>query len=77
MAVPSFFIKQLFKKDSNYGDNLRYEKFPDTGDDSYNSNSYTKGLLDSVGLRIPKPNYNVPGYGKPVPSKYFKCKGQN
>jgi RHS repeat-associated protein len=63
-------IKELFENNRRYKQNLqKYGKFPGSKGDTYNSNSYTSGLLRSTGLEPPSLNSNVPGYDKPVPIK--------
>jgi len=64
-------IEDLFSADAGYSDDLEYELFPQASVDGYNSNSYTHGLLNAVGLIAPTPTHNVPGYSKPVPSTKF------
>ena len=65
-------IQELFDIDSRYGDDAIYELFPKSGSNGYNSNSYTRGLLEKSGYLIPYPEpqvYNVPGWNKPLPMK--------
>jgi RHS repeat-associated protein len=70
-------IYRLFSADAAYHDNLDYDFYPNGffggGSDGYNSNSYTRGLLESVGFRgLPRFNGSVvPGWSKPVPSINF------
>jgi len=47
---------------------VNYDLFPAYG---YNSNSFTHGLLNAVGIDVPDPSYNVPGWEKPLPNSYF------
>ncbi|ARU58895.1 MAG: hypothetical protein MI864_14885 [Pseudomonadales bacterium] len=74
------FIEALFVLDKQYKDHLDYDLFPATvgnevwwlADDGYNSNSFIAGLLKASGVKpIPTPPVSVPGFNKPVPSKYF------
>ena len=74
-------IETLFEKDTNYQDNVEYDLFPAKtkenqswylADDSYNSNSYTKGLLNASDLKAPSLTSNVHGYDKPLPREHFK-----
>lgn len=81
-ATEDELIDELLRLDSYYKDNLDYDAFPrNTGDmrlliadDSYNSNSYTAGLVEAAGL--PRPSISgvlrVTGWDKPVPVQYFK-----
>ena len=66
-------IRELFENDSNYDDDLDYVFFPNRPNavDEYNSNSYTSGLLKSVGLEPPSLQSTTPGYSKPVPQYEF------
>jgi hypothetical protein len=43
----------LYWNNQAYKDNLPYELFPTQGSKGYNSNSYTAGLLNSVGIAPP------------------------
>ncbi|MCP3995360.1 MAG: RHS repeat-associated core domain-containing protein, partial [bacterium] len=76
-------IESLFAADSLYDDSLDYDLFPaQTGQgsallparaqDGYNSNSYARGLLESVGMKVPRPTVRVPGFQKPVPPEHFR-----
>ena len=73
------FIERLFDLDRNFPDDLEYAPWPAypenrkwyIPDDGYNSNSYTRGLGDAAGGRVPTPNANLPGWNVPVPPKYF------
>lgn len=44
---------------------------PKTGWDTFNSNSYISGLLQSFGYRVPEISVPAPGWRKPVPSFLF------
>ena len=37
----------------------------------YNSNSFTHGLLNSVGIEPERPKESVPGWNRPIPVDYF------
>ncbi|MCP3997973.1 MAG: RHS repeat-associated core domain-containing protein, partial [bacterium] len=76
-------IESLFAADSQYGDSLDYDLFPAQSgqgsallparaQDGYNSNSYARGLLESVGIVVPRPTVRVPGFQKPVPPEHFR-----
>ena len=65
------FINTLLSNDRNYGDNLDYDLTPEL-QDGYNSNSFSSGLLNSVGATVPKLKGDFPGIKKPVPSDDFK-----
>jgi hypothetical protein len=40
--------------------------------ETYNSNSFTKGLLDASGIEVAMPSNTIaPGWGKPIPEMYF------
>jgi hypothetical protein len=67
----------LLQADGNYRDELVYGCFPLATNDKYNSNSYTHGLLNIVGLPSPITPYLLPfvhtGWGKPAPSTEFEA----
>lgn len=77
-------IGRLLAADANYGDDLRYEFYPDRGfmakllGDSYNSNSYSAGLLNAADITASGCSgskchgYYVPGFEKPVPASEFR-----
>lgn len=78
-------ISSLFESSSNFQNQsvqLDYDLFPRNADErrwwvadnSYNSNSYTSGLLNSVGLEAPVSDYRTPGYDRPVPIENFRSK---
>jgi chitobiase/beta-hexosaminidase-like protein/Big-like domain-containing protein len=80
LLVPSHLedtkIGLLFDRDSNFNDaDLPYACYPDVPipDKTYNSNSYTHGLLNASGIMAPMfaTNALFPGWGKPVPSHKF------
>jgi hypothetical protein len=65
-------ITRLFQLDKNYGDDLKYDLFPDSGDAEYNSNSYVRGLLNAAGFPgLKTPPVYAPGTEKPVPTTEF------
>ena len=37
----------------------------------HNSNSFARGLLNSVGIHPSKPSYNLPGWDQPLDAVYF------
>jgi hypothetical protein len=61
-------IQRLFVLDRAYCDCISYAWF---GVTSHNSNSYVTGLLRSAGLTVSKPDQRLPGWGNPVPRRYF------
>jgi RHS repeat-associated protein len=67
------FIRSLLAADANYPDNLAYTAFPDPGENAYNSNSYTSGLVNAAGGDFPPVMQgNIPGFNNPVPSQFFQ-----
>lgn len=76
-------IRNLLDTHSRFSNNLDYNFFPTrhpmnldfnsftNHTNSYNSNSYISGLLNAAGIRVASPQ-NVPGFNRPVPSKYFQ-----
>ena len=76
------FIDRLFRLDSIYRDDLDYDLFPADPanrswwipDDSFNSNSYTAGLLRAAGIIPPQPPVNVPGWLQSVPIENFRVR---
>jgi RHS repeat-associated protein len=72
-------IEELFELDEKYGDGADYDLFPEVEgqrnwwkeDDGYNSNSYTRGLLEGSGYKVPDPTetHRCPGWQKPLPFK--------
>ncbi|HXD75460.1 MAG TPA: hypothetical protein VN628_17060, partial [Vicinamibacterales bacterium] len=75
LASEKDIVGGLLRSDGYYHDDLFYSCFPTSLDDTYNSNSYTHGLLDKVGLASPLIpfllRYFHPGWQKPVPSNEF------
>ncbi len=78
-------IAELFEAEQNFEKNVSekshdYDAFPAPegerkarrADDSHNSNSFTRGLLEALGLTPPQPKSKVPGYNVPVPPKMFR-----
>ena len=47
------YIEKLFNANANYKNNLDYALFPNKNSSSYNSNSYTSGILEAVGITPP------------------------
>jgi hypothetical protein len=68
-------VSALLQADDNYLDELFYACRPSAVDDTYNSNSYTHGLLNKAGLPSPVTPYLLPyvhlGWRRPVPSFEF------
>jgi hypothetical protein len=68
-------IAGLLRADFNYQDELRYACLPTDLLNTYNSNSYTHGLLDAVGLPSPIAPFVTPfyhwGWSRPVPATEF------
>jgi hypothetical protein len=68
-------IRGLLSADANYTDDLPYACRPSFNDLSYNSNSYSHGMLDVVGIAPPLPPFLLPylhwGWRKPVPAEEF------
>jgi hypothetical protein len=61
-------INDIFGSADKYGNNLKYGATPSQSDDSYNSNSYTYGVLNDAGVtNIPNLNGWEPGADKPIP----------
>jgi len=56
--------------DARYSDNVDYDLFPEL-QDSYNSNSYTSGLLNISGGTSTVPFGNLVGGASPLPADYF------
>ena len=69
-------VQGLLNADGNYGDDLAYSCFPALTPNTYNSNSYTHGILSEVGLAPPLTPYLTPylhpGWGRPVPPMEFE-----
>jgi hypothetical protein len=70
----SQYVKQLVTADSHYGDNLDYDLFPGMMD-SYNSNSYVRGLIQATGGSTSVNLGTYYGGNDPVPSCNFSAKG--
>lgn len=79
-------VAKLFAAENHYAENhyennnntLNYDLFPNpnrtTGwliGKGYNSNSFTAGILQALGISAPTPVHSVPGWNKPVPKSYF------
>ena len=70
-VVNSFNVLDTLEKyyRDNYTD-LKYDIFTDKG--SYNSNSFTHGLIIAANITILRgPNFTSPGWDKPLPMSYF------
>jgi hypothetical protein len=78
-------ISALRSADAKYKDKFTYAAFPTPAirmqafgrtvtlnGATYNSNSYTSGLLQAVGLTPPKVPESTPGKDQPVPKKEFQ-----
>jgi hypothetical protein len=62
------FIKNILKAEASYKNNLKYEAEPKKGSSGYNSNSFNRGVLKTVGVRDPlRLGGNAPGFRKPIP----------
>ena len=61
---------EIKRRDANYRDNVDYDLFPEI-QDSYNSYSYTRGLLDASGATYTVPFDHYVGGNDPLPSWYF------
>jgi hypothetical protein len=74
-AAENLVIAELIAANRSYADHLRYECFPDVGENEYNSNSYAAGILKLIGLPYPKfpaiGQWMYPGWSKAVPSSEF------
>jgi hypothetical protein len=55
---------------AEYANALDYDLFP-SFQNSYNSNSYTSGLLDASGIYKIRPPVSTPGWNDPLPPEYF------
>jgi hypothetical protein len=73
-------ISALFEAEKAYEGKLDYDTAANPpgdrtvflADDGYNSNSFTAGVLEAVGLEVPELKSRVPGYDKPIPEEQFK-----
>ncbi|HYG46792.1 MAG TPA: RHS repeat-associated core domain-containing protein [Allosphingosinicella sp.] len=64
-------ILSLGAANARCSDGLDYDATPNQGDESYNSNSFTAGVLREAGFNsIPKVGY-APGFSKPIPPSSF------
>ncbi|HYR78659.1 MAG TPA: hypothetical protein VEO55_01560, partial [Candidatus Dormibacteraeota bacterium] len=68
-------VNGLLRADFNYSDRLSYACLPTEVLNTYNSNSYSHGLLNKVGLASPLTPFVLPffhtGWSRPVPSSEF------
>ncbi len=62
--------KRLKLLDSRYGDNVDYDLFPEI-QNSYNSNSYTRGLIEASGGTSTVPFDHLVGGASPLPPQNF------
>jgi hypothetical protein len=62
--------QRLKTMDARYGDNVDYDLFPEI-QDSYNSNSYTRGLLEASGGTSTVPYDELVGGASPLPPQHF------
>ena len=63
-------IANLLALHEEYANALDYDLFP-SFQNSYNSNSYTSGLLDAAGIYKIRPPVSTPGWNDPLPPEYF------
>jgi hypothetical protein len=61
------FIQQLLREYAAYGNNLAYDPFPVSFNQTYNSNGFDSGLLMGAGATPPNLPGIRPGYGNPIP----------
>ena len=68
------YIDRLFQLDANYLDNEDYTLMPKRRC-KYNSNSYTRGLLEASGTNapgLPSRGRSFPGWQNPLPASAFQ-----
>ena len=68
-------IDKLIVAEKNFRNNgfILYTWFPSKWGVGYNSNSFTKGLLNSADIVLPRePIHSVPGWKKPLPDSYYE-----
>ena len=73
-------IIRILERFRHYKNDRDYDLFPArdqerscwVADDSYNSNSYVRGLLEAAGIVVPQPSHRVPGFDKPLPVSDFQ-----
>jgi uncharacterized protein RhaS with RHS repeats len=61
------FIQALINAANSYQNNQLYDPFPDPWGFTYNSNSYTAGVITKAGGQPPALPGRQPGYGRPLP----------
>ena len=61
------FIQRLLSEFAAYGNNLAYDPFPVSWNQTYNSNSFVSGLIIGAGRSPPNLPGVRPGYGNPIP----------
>jgi hypothetical protein len=59
--------RQLLREFAAYGNNLTYDPFPVSFNQTYNSNGFVSGLLIGAGATPPNLPGIWPGYGNPIP----------
>jgi RHS repeat-associated protein len=69
-------IQNLFESDGNFKNNqvianLSYAPAPTDRYNTYNSNSFARGLLDASDISYENPSA-VPGWARPIPTKHFQ-----
>ncbi|PIR24717.1 MAG: hypothetical protein COX62_08630 [Deltaproteobacteria bacterium CG_4_10_14_0_2_um_filter_43_8] len=65
------YINELRRADGKYCDCADYDLFPGVSD-SYNSNSYVRGLIEATGGKASVNFGNYYGGNDPLPERYFK-----
>ena len=68
------YVQRLLRADSNYSDNVDYDLFPGV-QDSYNSNSYLRGLIQATGGSTSVDLGGYVGGSKPLPACHFSTAG--
>jgi hypothetical protein len=61
------FIQRLLSEFAAYENNLAYDPFPVSWNQTYNSNSFVSGLIIGAGRSPPNLPGVRPGYGNPIP----------
>ena len=72
MTIKAYF-KTLKEADAIYCDCVDYDLFPALGD-SYNSNSYVRGILEATGGSATVDFDDYYGGMKPLPKRYFETR---
>ncbi len=72
-TAKTLLTREQYYRDS--GKQPKYRLFPKKGKKGYNSNSFTRGLLNASGFYTPDmggfAGFFIPGWDKPLPKKYF------